>query len=132
MAEGWARHLKGDLIEPYSAGIIAAGLDPRAVRVMADCGVDISCQRSKHIGELAGIDFDYVITLCGSAYEQCPVFPGRTKVVHVGFDDPPTLAAFSRTEEEALAHYARVRDEIRQFIEKLPESLEDHNSRGNS
>jgi arsenate reductase len=128
MAEGWTRHLKGDLIEPYSAGIIAAGLDQRAVRVMADCGVDISRQCSKHVDELAGIDFDYVITLCGSAHEQCPVFPGRTKVIHVGFDDPPTLAAFSRTEEEALGHYARVRDEIRQFIEKLPEILENYNN----
>ena len=128
MAEGWAKHLKGDLIEPYSAGIIATRLDLRAVRVMADCGVDISRQRSKHVDELAGIDFDYVITLCGSAHEQCPLFPSRTKVVHVGFDDPPTLAAFSRTDEEALVHYARVRDEIRQFIEKLPEILENYNN----
>jgi arsenate reductase len=128
MAEGWARHLKGDLIEPYSAGIIAAGLDPRAVMVMAESGVDISRQRSKQVDELAGMDFDYVITLCGSAHEQCPVFPGRIKVVHVGFDDPPTLAAFSLTEEEALGHYARVRDEIRRFMEGLPDILEYQNS----
>jgi arsenate reductase len=128
MAEGWARHLKGNFIEPYSAGIIAAGLDPRAVRVMAESGVDISRQHSKHVDELAGINFDYVITLCGSAHEQCPLFPSRTKVVHVGFDDPPTLAAFSQTDDEALAHYARVRDEIRRFVEGLPDILEDPNN----
>ena len=123
MAEGWARHLKSESIEPYSAGILPSGLSRRAVRVMADSGVDISGQRSKHVDELAGIDFDYVVTLCGHAHEHCPLFPGRTKVVHVGFDDPPTLAALARTEEEALVHYARVRDEIRDFVASLPGSL---------
>lgn len=90
---------------------------------MAEAGVDISGQRSKHVDELAGIEFDYVVTVCDRANESCPLFPGKTKIVHVGFDDPPKLAATAKTEEEALSHYRRVRDEIKAFIEKLPEAL---------
>ena len=123
MAEGWARHLRGAALEPYSAGVAPHGLDPRAVRVMAEAGVDISGQRSKHVQEFQAIPLDYVVTVCGHAHEHCPVFPGQTKVVHVGFDDPPTLALGARSEDEALAHYRRVRDEIRAFIETLPEAL---------
>ncbi|GAB6165463.1 arsenate reductase ArsC [Thermostilla marina] len=124
MAEGWTRHLKGDRIEAYSAGIETHGLNPHAVRVMAEAGVDISQQRSKHVDELKDIAFDYVVTVCGHADEHCPVFPGATKVVHVLFDDPPRLAREAATEEEALDCYRRVRDEIRTFVETLPESLE--------
>jgi len=123
MAEGWARQLKSDGIEAYSAGIEARGLDPRAVKVMAEAGVDISCQRSKHVNELKDITFDYVVTVCGHANEQCPVFPAKTKVVHVGFDDPPKLAQDAKSEDEALAHYRRVRDEIRAFVEQMPVNL---------
>ncbi len=123
MAEGWARHLKGDVIEAHSAGIETHGLNPLAVKVMAEAGVDISGQRSKLVGELADVEFDYVVTVCGHANEHCPIFPGKTSVVHVGFDDPPKLAADAKTEEEALAHYRRVRDEIKAFVETLPESL---------
>jgi len=123
MAEGWARHLRGDRIEPYSAGIEPHGLDPRAVRVMVEEGVDISRHRSKHVDELSGITFDYVITVCDHAGEQCPVFAGPTEVIHVGFDDPPRLAQGARTEEEALAPYRQVRDEVRGFVDSLPESL---------
>jgi arsenate reductase len=123
MAEGFARRLKSGALEAYSAGIAPHGLDPRAVRVMAETGVDISGQRSKHVDDLAGIEFDYVVTVCGHADEHCPAFPGRTRVVHVGFDDPPALARAARSEEEALASYRRVRDEIRAFIETLPGSL---------
>lgn len=123
MAEGWARALKGGQIEPYSAGVRAKTLDPRAERVMVEAGVDISAQRSKHINELGGIVFDYVITVCDRARESCPVFPGRTKIVHVGFDDPPFLARDAESEEDALAHYRRVRDEIKAFVEKLPAEL---------
>lgn len=125
MAEGWARHLKSDVIEPYSAGIETHGLNPRAVQVMAEAGVDISGQRSKHVDELRDVPFDYVVTVCDHAHESCPLFPGRTKVVHVGFDDPPRLAREAKTEEEALQHYRRVRDEIRTFVEQLPGALED-------
>ena len=123
MAEGWVRHLKGDQIEPYSAGIEAHGLNPDAVRVMAEAGVDISGQRSKLVGELGGVAFDYVVTVCDNAHESCPLFPGKAKVIHVGFDDPPRLAADAKTEEERLAPYRRVRDEIRAFVEQLPANL---------
>ncbi len=123
MAEGWTRHLKGDVIEPYSAGIDPHGLDPRAVKVTAEAGVDISGQRSKHVDELKGIPFDYVVTVCDNAHEQCPFFPGRTKVIHVGFDDPPRLAAQAKTEKEALDCYRRVRDQIRAFVQGMPENL---------
>jgi arsenate reductase len=123
MAEGWARTLKSDVIEPYSAGIETHGLNPLAVKVMAEAGVDISGQRSKHVDELKGIPFDYVITVCDHAHESCPLFPGRTRLLHVGFDDPPRLARDARSEQEALKHYRRVRDEIRAFVESLPESL---------
>ena len=126
MAEGWAKTLKGGEIEAHSAGIAPHGLDPRAVAVMAEVGVDISGQRAKTIAELKDLRFDYVVTVCGHANENCPVFPGQTKVVHVGFDDPPQLAKDAKTEEEAMACYRRVRDEIRRFVETLPESLTEH------
>ncbi|MCX7847697.1 MAG: arsenate reductase ArsC [bacterium] len=123
MAEGWTRYLKSDVIEPYSAGIETHGLNPLAVRVMAEAGVDISNHRSKLVTDLLHIPFDYVITVCGHAHETCPVFPGKVKVVHVPFDDPPTLARGAKSECEALQHYRRVRDQIRAFVESLPHSL---------
>ena len=120
MAEGWARVLKGDRVEASSAGIETHGLNPRAVRVMAEAGVDISGHRSKNVSELNNIPFDLVVTVCGHANEHCPRFPGKTKVIHAGFDDPPKLAAEAKTEEEALSHYRRVKDEIKQFVLALP------------
>ena len=124
MAEGWAGRLKGDCIEAYSAGIETHGMNPNVVEVMAEAGVDISSQRSKHLDELRDIEFDYVVTVCGRAGEICPVFPGRTKVIHAGFDDPPQMASEARGDEEKLDCYRRVRDEIRRFVELLPESIE--------
>jgi arsenate reductase len=123
MAEGWARHLKGDAVEPFSAGIETHGLNPNAVAVMAEAGVDISGQRSKHVDELAGLPLDYVVTVCDHAQEHCPVFGGEAQVVHVAFPDPPALAKTAANEQEAMDCYRRVRDEIRAFIEGLPESL---------
>jgi arsenate reductase len=123
MAEGWARHLNSDVIEPYSAGIETHGLNPNAVKVMAEAGVDISGHHSKRLDELKDIAFDYVITVCDNAHESCPMFPRQTKVIHVGFDDPPRLAKEAKTEEEALRIYRRVRDEIKAFIEKFPEHI---------
>ncbi|OPL13923.1 MAG: arsenate reductase [delta proteobacterium MLS_D] len=123
MAEGWARHLKPNEIEAYSAGIEKRGLDPLAVKVMAEAGVNISSQQSKIIDDLPKQNFDWVITLCDHANESCPFFPGGTQKMHAGFDDPPTLAKEASTGEEALGHYRRVRDEIRAFIERLPEKL---------
>jgi arsenate reductase len=123
MAEGWTRHLRSDLIEPYSAGVEVHGLNPRAVRVMAEAGVDISGQRSKHVDEVKDVLFDCVVTVCDDARERCPFFPGKARVMHVSFDDPPRLAQAARNEEEALNCYRRVRDEIRAFIEGLPDML---------
>jgi arsenate reductase (thioredoxin) len=123
MAEGWARALKPGMIEAYSAGIETHGLNPLAVKAMAEAGVDISGHRSKNVSELADIRFDYVVTVCEDAAENCPRFPGRAKIVHAGFDDPPRLAKGAKSDEEALAHYRRVRDEIRRFVESLPESF---------
>ena len=125
MAEGWCRHLKGNLIDAYSAGIETHGLNPNAVKVMAESGVDISGHRSKHVDELKDVIFDYVITVCGHANENCPLFPGKTKVIHVGFDDPPNLAKSAKSEEAALVHYRRVRDQIRDFVAKIPDNLMD-------
>ncbi|MFC1525625.1 arsenate reductase ArsC [Candidatus Latescibacterota bacterium] len=123
MAEGFAHHLKGDRFEAYSAGIETHGLNPHAVKVMAEAGVDITGQQSTNVADYGDVDFDFVVTVCGHAHESCPVFAGQTQVVHVGFDDPPRLARGAATEEEALAHYRRVRDEIRAFVEALPEGL---------
>jgi arsenate reductase (thioredoxin) len=123
MAEGWANHLKSDVIEAHSAGIEVHGTNPRAVKVMAEAGVDISKQRSKHVRELMNVPFKYVITLCDRANESCPIFPGTVKHVHVGFDDPPELAKTAKTEEGALFFYRMVRDDIRAFIETLPQYL---------
>lgn len=125
MAEGWARHLKSDAIEAYSAGIETHGLNPSAVKVMGEAGVDISGHTSKTTADMGGVEFDYVVTVCGHAAETCPVFPAKTKVVHQGFDDPPRLAKESAGEEEALGHYRRVRDEIKAFVLMLPEALKE-------
>ncbi|MBV5328311.1 MAG: arsenate reductase ArsC, partial [Chlorobium sp.] len=105
------------------AGIEKHGLNPLAVKVMAEAGVDISAQYSKTTAELGGREFDFVITVCGHADENCPFFPAKTKVIHHGFDDPPKLAEGAGDEEEALVHYRRVRDEIRAFITLLPKQF---------
>lgn len=123
MAEGWARALKGNVIEAYSAGIETHGLNPYAVKVMAEVGVDISGQVSKSVDTLLHIPFDYVVTVCGHAHEHCPLFPGQAKVIHAGFDDPPALARQVEGEEAKLDCYRRVRDEIRTFVDTLPQAL---------
>jgi arsenate reductase (thioredoxin) len=126
MAEGWARALKRDVVEACSAGVESHGLNPLAVKAMAEAGVDISGHRSKLVSEFAGEEFDYVVTVCDRARESCPVYPGRARAVHASFDDPPYLARDARTEEEALRYYRRVRDEIRAFVETLPDALIEH------
>ena len=128
MAEGWTRQLKGDKINAFSAGIETHGLNPNAVRVMAEAGVDITQQKSQHIDEFKDVKIDVVITVCGHAHETCPFFPAGCKVIHVGFDDPPKmakeLAENGASEEEQLNCYRQVRDEIKAYVETLPESLE--------
>lgn len=123
MAEGWCNHLMSEQFAAFSSGIEKHGLNPLAIRVMAETGVDISSQTSKQIADLVNQDFDYVVTLCGHADENCPFFPAKTNVIHCGFDDPPTMAAGAKSEEEALVPYRRVRDEIRDFIEQLPDMI---------
>ena len=125
MAEGWAKKLRADDIEAYSAGVKPKPIDPRAVKAMAAAGVDISGQGSKDVKDLMHLPFDYVITLCGHAHETCPLFPGKTKVIHHGFEDPPQLATDAKTDDEAMTHYRRVRDEIRDFVLGLPDNLKD-------
>ncbi|MEW6536469.1 MAG: arsenate reductase ArsC [Candidatus Auribacterota bacterium] len=127
MAEGWTRFLKSDVINAYSAGIETHGLNPNAVKVMAEAGVDISGHKSQHINEFKNVPLDVVVTVCGHAHETCPFFPGNCKVVHAGFDDPPKmareLAAKGASEDAQLDCYRKVRDQIRAYVESLPESL---------
>ena len=123
MAEGWARHLKGDVIDAWSAGSETLGMNPFAVMVMAEAGVALSGHSSTLIDELSEQDFDFVITVCDHAHESCPIFSGRARIIHKGFDDPPRLAAGASSEEEALVYYRRIRDQIRDFVEQLPDNL---------
>ena len=123
MAEAWTRTLKGDVIDAYSAGTEPKGVDSLAVKAMAEVNIDISSHRSKSTTEFMDLKFDYVITLCDNAQKACPFFPAKTRVLHHGFEDPPVLAAEARSEEEAMLHYRRIRDEIRAYVETLPASL---------
>ena len=121
MAEGWARHFHGETIEAYSAGIEAHGMNPNAIQVMKEAGVDITGQSSKLASSLSDVPLDLVITVCGHADENCPAFLTKAKLVHVGFDDPPKLAKEAANDEAAVECYRRVRDEIRDFIcDRLP------------
>ncbi len=124
MSEAWARHLAGDYIEAYSAGTDPHGVDPRAVKAMAEVGVDMSAHWSKHVDSFADVPFDYVVTVCDNAAESCPTSPKGARRLHASFQDPPRLAREARSEEEALTHYRRVRDQIRLFIEALPATLQ--------
>ena len=123
MAEGWVRALQSDTITAYSAGVETHGLNPLAVKVMAEAGVDISQHRSELVDDLLAIPFDHVVTVCDNARENCPVFPGSARMIHHSFPDPPALAAEAQNEEEALPHYRAVRDEIRTFVASLPAIL---------
>ena len=123
MAEAWTRYLMGDLFDPYSAGIEIRDIDSRAIRVMAEVGIDITDQQSKNVETLKDIEFDYVITVCDHAREACPFFPARTRLLHWSFADPPKFAETAETDQEALEHYRIVRDEIRSFVERLEEVL---------
>jgi arsenate reductase len=123
MAEAFSRHLIKDRIDAYSAGIAPKDVDPQAIKAMSEIGIDISHQQSKSTDNVKDMKFDFVITLCDNAQKTCPTFPAKTSVFHMGFDDPPKLAANCRDEDEALGHYRRVRDEIKIFVEQLPDIL---------
>jgi arsenate reductase len=129
MAEGWTRHLKAEQIEAYSAGIETHGLNPNMVKVMAEVGVDVTSQKSENIRDFADTQLDVVVTVCGHAHETCPVFPANCRVVHSGFPDPPKmakeLAELGASEDEQLECYRKVRDEIKSYVESLPNSLQE-------
>ncbi|MFQ5772824.1 MAG: arsenate reductase ArsC [bacterium] len=125
IAEGWARHLKSDVIEAFSAGVSPVGISSRAIKVMEEVDVDISGQASKHVDELLGIDFDYVVTLCDGARERCPLSPGKARMIHRGFEDPTFVIG---SEQEIMSAFRKTRDQIKAYIETLPESLEGKNS----
>ncbi len=122
MAEGWGKALKGDRYNFYSAGIVKHGLNPLAVKVMQQAGIDISQQQSKTIEELPAVKMDYVITVCANADETCPVFAGG-KVIACHFDDPPSLTKDIQDKEAVLAVYQRVRDEIKSMLLSLDKRL---------
>lgn len=128
MAEAWTRHLKGDLYDVYSAGIETHGLNPNMLKVMAEVGIDASVQTSDNIAKYLDIGLDIVVSVCSHADENCPVFPGKVRRVHRGFDDPPKLArelaARGASEDEQLEPYRRVRDEIKAWVLTLPGALE--------
>ena len=123
MAEGWTRSLKGNLFDVYSAGIETHGLDENAVKVMKEAGVDISGHKSQNVKDFLDKGIDFVITVCSHAHESCPVFPGKAKIIHKGFEDPPAMAMTKETEEEKLDCYRRVRDQIKRFVETLPDAF---------
>jgi arsenate reductase len=124
MAEGWAKHLKSDMFNSYSAGTQPKDIDPRAIKAMSEVGVDISSQSSKTVEKLSETIFDIVITLCDGASEACPFLPGTFIRIHKPFLDPPFLAQNAQSEQEAMKHYRLVRDEIRDFVDGMPENLE--------
>jgi len=117
MAEGLLRHDEGDMFEVESAGTNPGIVRPEAIEAMRQVGVDISGHRSKHVDEFAGQHFDLVITVCDNAREACPVFFGAAKRLHHSFDDP---AALEGTDAQRLEAFARVRDELRDYLQKLP------------
>ncbi|MEN8134990.1 MAG: arsenate reductase ArsC [Thermodesulfobacteriota bacterium] len=123
MAEGWAKYLHPASLEPFSAGIETHGLNPLAIKVMAEVGIDISSQKSKLTTELTGINFDYIVAVCDQAAKSCPLFPGPGKIVRKIFPDPPKMAAAETTEKEKLECYRKVRDEIKDFVKGFPDNL---------
>ena len=121
MAEGLVNHDLAGQVRAFSAGVAPKAVNPRAVRAMAELGIDISGHRSKSMSEFEGQPFDLVITVCDSAREQCPMFPGAARMLHVGFEDPVRAQG---TDEEVMAVFRRVRDEMReQLIPLLQEQL---------
>lgn len=122
MAEAFCRHYWGREFEVYSAGTKKHGMNERAMKVMEEMGISLKDHYSKTTDELPKIKFDYVVTVCDHAHENCPYYPG-TKIIHLGFEDPPKLTAHLNDEEEILKVYRRVRDEIQEKIKILPEFL---------
>lgn len=116
IAEGYLRHFAGDKAEVYSAGVETHGVNPRAVEIMKEDGIDISTHTSNNVNEYKDIDFDYVITVCDNAKERCPYFSTKAKKVHQNFPDP---AKATGTEEEIMQQFRRVRDMIKKYSEEF-------------
>jgi arsenate reductase (thioredoxin) len=116
MAEGLLRHDAGDCFEVLSAGTKPSHVRTEAISVMSELGIDISGHRSKSVDQFTGQQFDYVLTVCDSARESCPFFPGKTVTIHHDFEDP---AAIDVSKEERLAAFRRVRDGLREYLQKL-------------
>ena len=125
MAEGWARRLKGERIEAWSAGSIAAGLHPLAVRVMAEAGVDISTSECRAVEDVSGVEFDWVVTVCEQSHERCPALPGGARVAHVEIGRPPDLPPGEERNGATMEHYRDVREALRAYVEGLPGVLEE-------
>ncbi len=125
MAEGWTKALKSDQIDAYSAGIETHGLNPNAIKVMQEEGIDITAHKSQHIDDFLHFNFDYVVTVCDNAHDTCPIFPASATVVNISFDDPPKLAALVEGDQRKLNCYRVVRDQIKEFVQTLPNSLYD-------
>ncbi len=123
MAEGWTNAQQGEIFQAFSAGVKKSSVDPLAAEAMAEVGIELSEHYSKLIEELPEVKFDYVVTLCDHARESCPIFFSDAEKIHKGFDDPPYLARDAASREEALEHYRRVRDEIREFVLSFPQGL---------
>jgi len=113
MAEGIVNHFLGDRLEAVSAGTEASFVNPRAIAVLREIGVDISGHRSKNMDEFSGQEFDYVITLCGDANEKCPLFFGGVQRIHLGFPDP---ARATGSEDEIMAAFRNVRDAVKNAL----------------
>jgi arsenate reductase len=120
MAEGLLRHDAGERFDVQSAGTIPGHVRPEAITVMQELGIDISGHRSKHVDEFADRHFDYVLTVCDNAKESCPLFPGSTVTLHHSFEDPAVLQG---SEQERLARFRGVRDELRQYLSAFPPAL---------
>ena len=117
MAEGLLRHDAGDRFEVFSAGTKPSHVRPEAIAAMRELGIDISGQHSKSVDEFTGQNFDYVLTVCDNAKESCPIFPGQTLSIHHNFEDPASLQG---SEQERLAAFRRVRDQLREYLQTFP------------
>ncbi|MFW5798436.1 MAG: arsenate reductase ArsC [Planctomycetota bacterium] len=123
MAEGFARRLQGGVVEPWSAGVMPCWVDPRAIQVMREVGIDITRQRSKHVDEVKGMPFDAVVMLCDYAASTCGTFPKVDNIIEFVVEDPPGATRRMRREDQKLEVYRRVRDRIRGFVERMDEKI---------
>ena len=116
IAEGYLRYFHGEKAEVYSAGVETHGVNPRAIATMKEDGINLSAHTSNHVDEYLSISFDLILTVCDHASERCPIFPGKAQRIHHNFTDPAKVIG---TEEEIMAEFRRVREEIKEFCRLL-------------